>query len=343
MDRFDLRGEIVRALKQRADSKLTDRGGTAHFRCVRHDDGEPSAWMREHAWGCFSCTPKAESLRSLAEMLGISVPASRGFTLEDYAGKKGFTVPLLERWGVRTVVSKFGNDVVAIPYRDVAGALLRTKMRHAAGTFWHDDGEGSHPYGLDLLAKQPENARVILVEGESDCHAAWHHGVLAVGVPGANIWKSAWASHLAGRSVFVWAEPDKGGAEFVRKVTADIPEAKVISVEGVKDLADLHKSAGKEFKRIVERCLLVARPPNAHPIAATFSPIIGATLDDIEAVKLQPVDAVPTMLPGVECGVARVRWRRRTRPRLGGHHRREHWRGQVPDRWQSRGVSDRGR
>ena len=31
MDRFDLRGEIIRALKLRADSKLTDRGGTAHF------------------------------------------------------------------------------------------------------------------------------------------------------------------------------------------------------------------------------------------------------------------------------------------------------------------------
>ena len=254
--------------------------------------------MRDHAWGCFTCTPRSESLRTLAELLGIDTPKSRGFTLEDYAEKKRFNIPTLQRWGVATAVGKYGDDIVAIPYRDASGALLRTKARTAAHTFWMDDGVGSYLYGLDLLAKQPGDAPVILVEGESDCHAAWHHGVLAVGVPGANIWKSEWAPHLAGHPVFIWQEPDKGGAEFVRKVARDIPEARVISLEGVKDLADLHASvAGKDFKATVERCLANARPVGTSPLAATFSAAIGVTLDAIQEQKLRPVDAVPTMLP----------------------------------------------
>jgi hypothetical protein len=225
------------------------------------------------------------------------VPKSRGFTLEDYAAHKKFVISHLERWGVHTTVGKFGDDVVAIPYRDASDTLLRTKMRYARGTYWHNDGTGSYLYGLELLAKREPTTAVILVEGESDCHATWHHGVLAVGVPGANIWKPEWAPLLGGRRVYVWQEPDKGGSEFIRRVTKDIPDALVISLNGVKDLADLHAAVGKEFKTVVERCIAAARPATAHPLAASFSPLIGQTLDDIKAMKLRPVDAVPTMLP----------------------------------------------
>ena len=296
MDRFDLRSEILRALKSRPDIKLTSRGAMAHFRCVRHEDGTPSAWLGDNAWGCYGCTPKAESLRTLAELLSIEVPKARGFSLEDYADRKKFTLAALERWGLRTIVGKYGDDVVAMPYRDAAGTLIRTKLRHAKGTYWHDDGAGAHLYGQDILAKVEPGLPVILVEGESDCHAAWHHGVAAVGVPGAGIWKPEWAPFVAGRPVYLWQEPDKGGAEFVARVVKDIPDAKVISLDGVKDFADLHATVGKEFKSTVERCLANARPAGAHPIAASFSPIIGATLDELKALKLKPVDAVPTML-----------------------------------------------
>jgi replicative DNA helicase len=66
----------------------------------------------------------------------------------------------------------------------------------------------------------------------------------------------------------------------------------------VKDLADLHARAGREFKATLDRCILAARPAGAQPIAVSFSPIVGATLDELKALKLRPVDAVPTMLPG---------------------------------------------
>jgi replicative DNA helicase len=297
VDRFDVRSEIVRALKARAEAKFTIRGTMGHFSCVRHDDANPSAWLGDNAWGCYGCTPKAESLRTLAELLGINVPTSRGFSVADYADRKKFTISHLERWGVKTVVGKFGDDVVAIPYRDSIGTLLRTKMRTASKTFWHDDGTGSHLYGLELLANSDATAAVILVEGESDCHAAWHHGVLTVGVPGAGIWKPAWAAHLTGHPVYIWQEPDKGGAQFIARVIKDIPEAMVISLDGVKDFAVLHANVGKEFKTTVMRCVAAARSAGSAPTVSSFSAIIGRTLDELQEQKLRPVDAVPTMLP----------------------------------------------
>ena len=30
---------------------------------------------------------------------------------------------------------------------------------------------------------------MVLVEGESDCHTLWHHGVEALGIPGASNFK----------------------------------------------------------------------------------------------------------------------------------------------------------
>lgn len=80
-------------------------------------------------------------------------------------------------------------------------------------------------YGLDRLGAGP----VLLVEGESDCWAAWAHGLNAIGVQGANNWKAEFAEALAGREVYVWKEPDKGGQTFVANMVADLESAKVIT------------------------------------------------------------------------------------------------------------------
>ncbi len=72
---------------------------------------------------------------------------------------------------------------------------------------------------------------MILVEGESDCHAAWHHGVLALGIPGAKGWKPDWAKLIEGRDVYVWQEPDDAGASLVAAVSETMPDVKVIRAE----------------------------------------------------------------------------------------------------------------
>jgi len=41
-----------------------------------------------------------------------------------------------------------------------------------------------------------EAGYLVLVEGESDCHTLWYHGVEALGVPGASNFEEEWAEHL---------------------------------------------------------------------------------------------------------------------------------------------------
>jgi DNA primase len=71
---------------------------------------------------------------------------------------------------------------------------------------------GSTPllYGLDRLDGSQE---VVIAEGESDCHTLWHHGVAAVGLPGAAGWRDDRdAGHLDGiERIYVVVEPDAGG------------------------------------------------------------------------------------------------------------------------------------
>jgi hypothetical protein len=58
--------------------------------------------------------------------------------------------------------------------------------------------------------------------------ACWHKGILAVGVPGATAWKREWTPVLAGRRLYLWQEPGPAGVEFVQRITADLPDAKII-------------------------------------------------------------------------------------------------------------------
>src|SRR4051794_24998388 len=116
---------------------------------------------------------------------------SLGLTVEAYAARKGFDPEKLARWGVRTSENPYtGEPCVALPYYDLAGQLARSKYRTPIRTYW-DQQEGAPRtlYGLWWLPKVSAARPVILVEGESDCHAAWTHRVLALGLPGANTWR----------------------------------------------------------------------------------------------------------------------------------------------------------
>lgn len=299
MERFDLRSQIITALQQRSGTKLNTRTDPARFNCIREKHSSPqSAWLGDHAWGCYSCGLEPEPLESLAGDLGIEVP-KRGFTLADYAARKQFSEDRLRAWGVADALSRHGNPVVAIPYRAADGTLLRTKYRHDKGTFWHDDdarGEKTYLYGLEQMAKRPKDP-VILVEGESDCHAAWHHGVLAIGIPGASAWRTGWTDLLAGRQVYVWQEPGEAAAKMIVKLAADLPGARVLQRGGSKDIADLHKHVGKGFRDAITARIASSYPIDRTPPVVEFDVLLGDTLDRIEYEKLKPIDAVPSPIP----------------------------------------------
>jgi hypothetical protein len=279
-------------------------GKAIAFRCVRHTDSTSSAWLGDHAWGCSACG-FTEPLATLGEALGVVLPddaAPSGLTLHEYAERKGLSLAGLAKAGVEERVGKFGDAIIAMPYRRADGSTIRTKCRTRKGTFWDRDGEGTPLYGQDVLAAS--TGPVLIVEGESDCHAGWQRGVTVVGLPGASQWKPDYAALLANREVIVWQEPDEGGATMVAAISASLPKARILRDvkhrdQIVKDLCDLHQSVqshGDDWATVWQGIISTTTPIGAEPPAVAFDSITGDTLEQMLTEKLAPVDAVPTPL-----------------------------------------------
>lgn len=305
MQQMDARGILATALL-RGSHGAKKSGKSIAFRCPRHSDSTASAWLGEHAWGCSACG-FTEPLRTLGDELGVALPdeRSKGLTLAEYCERKELSRTTLDKAGVTERVGQYGDPILAIPYRDASGHTIRTKLRTRTGTFWDKDGVGTPLYGQDVLAQTPISVPVLLVEGESDCHAGWQRGLCVVGLPGASQWKSDYTALLKDRPVFVWQEPDEGGATLVSAVARDLPKARVIrevSYEDsiVKDLCDLHQRIpdDDEFEAVVQALRDRATPIGAEAPAMQFDSITGTTLTQILDEKLAPIDAVPTPLPG---------------------------------------------
>jgi len=294
---MSLRDDLAHVLLTTADRKAKKHGDKIQFRCTRHNDRTPSAWMGDHAHGCFACG-FTESLTSLAEELGVAVEAAGGYTLEQYADEKGFPMPALQGFGLSTEAQK-GYNVVAIPYFDEYGDVLRRRFRSDRGKWWEGRDQPIHLYGIWRLAEVRKGGAVLIVEGESDCHAAWIHGFAAVGCPGATTWQPEWAQHLEGiRDIFVWEEPDQGGAQLVARIAQTYPDAKVITPpSGVKDLADLRKRSGAEFADRLRGLMATAVRIGTPKPPVAFDALLTDRLNALYQRKLEPIDAVPTPWP----------------------------------------------
>ncbi len=304
MNSLDAHGVLKSALlRGRYGAKKS--GKAIAFRCTRHNDSTSSAWLGDHAWGCAACG-FTEPLATLGEALGVTLPddaAPSGLTLHEYAERKGLALAGLAKAGVEERVGKFGDAIIAMPYRRADGSTIRTKCRTRKGTFWDRDGEGTPLYGQDVLAAAPSGP-VLIVEGESDCHAGWQRGVTVVGLPGASQWKPDYAALLANREVIVWQEPDEGGATMVAAISASLPKARILRDvkhrdQIVKDLCDLHQSVqshGDDWATVWQSIISTTTPIGAESPAVTFDSITGDTLSQMLDEKLAPVDAVPTPL-----------------------------------------------
>lgn len=289
-----LSDEVQAALLARSDWRPKRHGARVNFRCPRHDDREPSAWTGGGAWGCFSCGFE-EPITTLAKLLGI-VAEGGGYTLERYADAKLFSVERLRSWGVDTAEYE-GRAAVRIPYYGLDGTELRARYRSASGKWWEGKNQPIHLYGLWRLVELEEGSTVWVVEGESDCHALWHAGLHAVGVPGATSWKHEWAAFLDGFQVFAWEEPDQGGAQFVKRITESLPAARIVRDVGAKDASDLRIKAGDGFMRALEDAMAVALPAGQDPPPVTFDVLDERRLSALLDQKLRPVEAIPTPFP----------------------------------------------
>ncbi len=164
-----------------------------------------------------------------------------------------------------------GGRGVGIPYHDATGAEIavkrRTALKATEGSYW-PKGQPLAAYGSWRIDRANRAGFLILVEGESDCWALWHHGLPALGIPGANAVKTVDKEHVeAVPTVYVHREPDNGGTAFVegvRRRLADLGFAgKAFELrmrEGVKDPADLHAHEPEQFKAALEAAIRASVP-----------------------------------------------------------------------------------
>ena len=155
-----------------------------------------------------------------------------------------------------------------IPYRDRDGAELAVRIRRTLKREAQQDrrfvrrkGDWPRLYGLERLGT-PEY--VVLVEGESDCHTLWWHGIPALGIPGAGTWKEERdAPELDGiERIFVVIEPDAGGEAVKAWLGRSRIRDRAYLVEfGVhKDPSGLHYADPSAFKVQLAEALRIAIP-----------------------------------------------------------------------------------
>ena len=89
--------------------------------------------------------------------------------------------------------------------------------------------------GLLSLPAWTRAERVLLVEGPSDMLAARSAGLPAIAVPGANAWRSEWASTLDGRRVVVVMDCDRPGRQAAARIAEDLERRDIVA--GIYDLA----------------------------------------------------------------------------------------------------------
>jgi putative DNA primase/helicase len=197
----------------------------------------------------------------------------RNVTMEEVAQQKGFTVEYLSSLDVR----QQGSSVL-IPHKKMDGSLAeRHMLRHGSGgpRFTWTPGDGKPvPYGLWRLGEARKQNRLFIVEGPSDCWAAWLHDVPALGLPGATSAGFLEAEHVADLEVlYVVKEPDRGGEALVAGVANRLAEldfsgaARVVQMpDGLKDICALHQkylSRGPEdrsFNADLETAVYEAAP-----------------------------------------------------------------------------------
>ena len=152
--------------------------------------------------------PHLESKQNAAE------EQRAGLTLEQYARAKGLPVKFLESLGL-TEFTYDGKPALRIPYRGTAGEELAVRFRIAleGDRFRWKAGANRPLWPQTVSPRRGRPACVVLVEGESDCHTLWHHGIPALGIPGAANWREERdAHHLDGiETIYVVIEPDRGG------------------------------------------------------------------------------------------------------------------------------------
>jgi uncharacterized protein DUF5906 len=259
-------------------------------------------------------------------------------TVRALAKRKRLPVEFLQSLGLRDQ-----DHGVVIPYFDRDGGLIAEKRRTAwvakKGSWW-PKGRKLAAYGQWRLHAARDAGYLLVVEGESDCWAAWAHRIPALGLPGSGAAETLELEHLEGVArTWIVQEPDGGGDGFRSGLGRRLPEigfageAYVVRMpDGLKDLADLHADDPERFVARLWAQLEVAEPMDLTADAAAVGDTASAVgLESfyaympmhlylyIPARALWPAASVnaripPVPIPGTKKSEPATGWLDRNRP-----------------------------
>jgi|GEM_PF-786442 len=277
---------LIEEIKRRADCvAIFQRFWPEYYRadgnslCPFHEDRNPSLQLSKdraycHAegqgWDCIDLlcaganVSKGKAIYQLLVELGIRTSRKMGAckastqppgcTLEEYSKAKRLPLDELAKHGLRD--GKFYKDqAVVMPYYDANGQETSRRYRIAMSgdKFRWRKGDKAQLYGLWRKARRKT---LIIVEGESDCHTLWHHGIAALGLPGAATWREERDARYFedAEQIYVVVEPDQGG-EAVKKwlgKSSIAMRTSIITLNGFKDVSELHQAHPdhEEFMRV---------------------------------------------------------------------------------------------
>jgi hypothetical protein len=205
-------------------------------------------------------------------------------TIERLAQAKQISADVLRSFGLVDV-----SEGVKFEYRNSDGSparpRLRTAMRGVDGSQWVSPS--TLPIAIYTAPAEikptvdPES--LIIVEGESDCWAAWLHGVAACGIPGSKHFDKLDRDHVVPvRKIYLLREPaspdsptyDDGVEAYLQNIESrlrdigyrgDVYELRMPL--GLFDLSELHQDDPGRFLERLAAAKQAATPWRASPEA----------------------------------------------------------------------------
>ncbi|MEG0282303.1 MAG: CHC2 zinc finger domain-containing protein, partial [Clostridia bacterium] len=229
--------------------------------CPFHEDTNASFSVdsKTGRYNCFACGAKGnyidfvanikhietdEAYKMILKDIGKYEEPKQKYTIEEYSDAKKLPVIFLKE---NFEISTF-REGIKIPYKDETGMQTATRYRYANKKFLWSKGSKVGLYGLHLLNSIRSKGYVVLVEGESDTHTLWLHGIPALGVPGATTFQETWVKYFEGIDIYIHHEGDTGADTFIKKTSEAL----------------FHKGFENDVYKITCRCVDVKDPSDLH-------------------------------------------------------------------------------
>lgn len=225
-----LSDDVRAALFARSDLGAKQEGERVHFRCPRHKDRTPSAWLGGGAWGCFACGFQ-ESITTLADELGVPKANGNGTATDFIEGEYDY-------------VDERGKLLYQV-VRKYPKKFVQRRPDQRGGWDWSTKGVRRVLYRLPEVLRAVEAGTVVyVVEGEKHVDRLRQGNLVATtNSGGAGKWEDSYSDALQGANVVILPDNDEPGqkhaADILRSLTGKAADVRVVNLPDLPPKGDV--------------------------------------------------------------------------------------------------------